>query len=231
MTAARTLTPEARATAKILFEIGAVNFNAEKPYIFTSGWASPVYVDCRKIVSYPKQRRELMKMAAEILKRDANGAQFDMVAGGETAGIPFGAWLSDVLDKPMVYVRKQPKGFGRMAQIEGDLKEGSKVLLVEDLASDGKSKIKFIDVLRKAGVTVEHAFVIFHYGIFPQSEKSMADIGVKLHGLCTWWDALAVAKEQNSFDAKTLAEVESFLNDPMRWSAAHGGATGEAASA
>lgn len=224
----RILTPEARETARILFEIGAVHFNAEKPYIFTSGWASPVYIDCRKIISFPRARRALMRMAADMLDRQAGYEQFDVIAGGETAGIPFGAWISDIMDKPMVYVRKQPKGFGRMAQVEGNLVEGTRALLVEDLASDGKSKIKFCEVLRAAGVKVEHAFVIFHYGIFPQSEKSMKDIGVKLHALCTWWDALAVAREQGSFDAQTLNAVESFLNDPVSWSAAHGGATGTA---
>ncbi len=220
------MTAEARETARILFEIGAVHFNAEKPFTFTSGWASPVYIDCRKIIAFPRARRALMRMAADILDRNAGYEQFDVVAGGETAGIPFGAWLSDVMDKPMVYVRKQPKGFGRMAQIEGDLKEGSRVLLVEDLASDGKSKLKFAEVLRKAGATVAHTFVIFHYGIFPQSVSSLKEHGLQLHALCTWWDMLALAKEQNRFDAKTLSEVESFLNDPISWSGKHGGATG-----
>lgn len=222
-----TLTPEAREAARMLFEIKAVHFNAEKPFTFTSGTISPVYVDCRKIVSYPKQRRALMQMGAAQLNSKLGTNAFDMVAGGETAGIPFSAWLSDVMDLPMVYVRKQPKGFGRMAQIEGDLKEGARVLLVEDLASEGTSKIKFCEALRKAGAVVEHTFVIFHYGIFPQSVSSLKAIGVELHALCTWWDALAVAREMNYFDAKTLNEVEAFLNKPSEWSVARGGKIAE----
>jgi orotate phosphoribosyltransferase len=218
--------PTAQETARILFDIGAVNFNADKPYIFTSGWASPVYIDCRQLVSYPKERRSLMKMGAELLRAKAGKGAFDIVAGGETAGIPFAAWLSDELDLPMVYVRKSPKGFGRMAQIEGHLQEGTKVLLVEDLASDGKSKVKFVEALRKAGVTVEHTFVVFHYGIFPQSEANMKAIGVELHGLATWWDMLNLARAEKRFDEKTLGTVEAFLNDPVSWSAAHGGKTG-----
>jgi orotate phosphoribosyltransferase len=221
---ARQLTPEARETARILFEIGAVNFNAEKPFILTSGRASPVYIDCRKIVSFPRARRALMRMAADMLDRKAGYEQFDMVAGGETAGIPFGAWLSDVMDKPMVYVRKQPKGFGRMAQIEGDLREGQRVLMVEDMATDGGSKVKFVEALRKAGAVVEHVFVIFFYGIFPQSEKTMKELGVTMHALCTWWDMLALAREEGAFDKKTLDSVEAFLNDPEGWSVSHGGA-------
>ena len=106
-------------TAKMLLEVQAVHFNAEKPYIFTSGWASPVYIDCRKLISYPRVRRGLMEMAEATILRDVGYEQIDAVAGGETAGIPFAAWLSDRLMVPMQYVRKKPKGFGRNAQIEG----------------------------------------------------------------------------------------------------------------
>ncbi|HVY12442.1 MAG TPA: orotate phosphoribosyltransferase, partial [Alphaproteobacteria bacterium] len=179
-------------TARILFDIGAVHFNAEKPFIFTSGWASPVYVDCRKIISFVEARRALMDFAAQ--KLNATGATFDVIAGGETAGIPFAAFLSEKMNLPMAYVRKVAKGFGRMAQIEGDLHEGAEALLVEDLATDGKSKIKFCEALRKAGAKISHAFVVFHYGIFPQSEESMKKLGITLHSLCTWWDALRVAR-------------------------------------
>src|SRR5690606_33840608 len=115
--------------------------------------------------------------------------------GGETAGIPFAAWLSERLALPMVYVRKKPKGFGRNAQIEGTFPEGARVLLVEDLATDGGSKLAFIEALRTAGAEVAHCFVVFHYGIFPQSTASLAAQGVALHGLATWWDVLAVAEE------------------------------------
>jgi orotate phosphoribosyltransferase len=216
-------TPQSREAARMLFDIKAVHFNAEKPYTFTSGTVSPVYVDCRKIVSYPKERRALMTMGAAQLKEKLGDNVFDIIAGGETAGIPFGAWLSEEMDLPMVYVRKQPKGFGRMAQIEGDLKEGARVLLVEDLASEGTSKIRFCEALRKAGAVVQHTFVIFHYGIFPQSITTLKDIGVDLHALCTWWDALAVAREMQYFDEKTLSAVEAFLHDPNGWSAKHGG--------
>jgi orotate phosphoribosyltransferase len=218
--------PAALETARILFDIGAVHFNAEKPFIFTSGWASPVYVDCRKIIAFVEARRRLMQLGVEQLEAAAGKNAFDVIAGGETAGIPFAAFLAEKFNLPMVYVRKQPKGFGRMAQIEGDLKEGARVLLVEDLASDGKSKIKFVDVLRKAGAKCDHTFVVFHYGIFPQSVTTLKEIGVQLHGLCTWWDALAVARAQKLFDDATLQQVEAFLSDPVTWSGAHGGATG-----
>lgn len=220
---AHQLTAAAARTAKILFEIKAVMFNAEKPFILTSGSASPVYIDCRKLISFPRARRAVIDMMCRQLMDDAGHECFDAVAGGETAGISYAAWVSDQLDLPMLYVRKQPKGFGRMAQIEGDLREGQRVLLVEDLASQGTSKIKFVDALRAAGAVVDHIAVVFNYDIFTKSDDTMRQLGVKLHGLCTWWDMLAVAREQNTFDVKTLGEVEKFLHHPEDWSLAHGG--------
>ncbi len=213
----------ATQTARILIETKSVLFNAEKPFIFTSGRASPVYIDCRKLISFPRARRFLIQAAKDQLCREAGFEAFDAVAGGETAGIPYAAFVSDALDLPMLYVRKKPKGFGRNAQIEGQLLEGQRVLLVEDLASEGGSKINFVNALRNAGAIVEHIWVVFHYGIFPQSEATMADMGVKLHALATWWDVLRVARDGNYFDAHTLGEVEKFLHAPEAWSASNGG--------
>jgi orotate phosphoribosyltransferase len=217
----------AARTAQALLDIKAVLFNADQPFKFTSGWASPVYIDCRKVIAFPKERGAIMEMAGQLIK-DRIGNNFDYVAGGETAGIAYAAWLAEAFDLPMLYVRKQPKGFGRMAQIEGELKEGARVLMVEDLASDGKSKVKFIDVLRKADAIVEHAFVVFEYGIFKNIGATMDDIGITMHSLCTWWDMLKAARASGYFETRTLDEVEKFLNDPESWSAAHGG-TGAAA--
>jgi len=104
--------------------------------------------------------------------------------------------------------------------------EGARTLLVEDLATDGKSKVTFVKALRDAGAVVNDSFVVFHYGIFPQSQQIMAELGVGLHALATWWDVLAAAKRYQYFDAETLREVESFLKDPVTWSVAHGGAGG-----
>jgi orotate phosphoribosyltransferase len=200
-----------------------VHFNSEKPFIFTSGWASPVYIDCRKIISYPRARSAVIDFATATLAREIGFESIDIVAGGETAGIPFAAWIADRLALPMQYIRKKPKGFGRNAQIEGDVVEGARTLLVEDLTTDGKSKINFVQALRDAGALVSDTFVVFHYGIFPQSRTNMANIGVRLHALATWWDVLRVAKENNYFDTHTLDQVEKFLNSPVEWSGAHGG--------
>ena len=107
------------ATAKILLDIKAVNFRPEQPYIFTSGWASPVYIDCRKLISFPAERRHVVQQAVSVLGTEVGWKNIDAVAGGETAGIPYAAWIAEAADKPMLYVRKKPKWFCRNAQIEG----------------------------------------------------------------------------------------------------------------
>jgi orotate phosphoribosyltransferase len=140
-----------RTTARMLLEIVAVLFNADKPFIFTSGWASPVYIDCRKLISYPRLRRTLIDYSASTIFREICFESIDTVVGGETAGIPFAAWIADALMLPMQYVRKKPKGFGRNAQIEGYLPDGVRALLVEDLTTVGRSKINFCQALRSAG--------------------------------------------------------------------------------
>jgi len=213
----------ARETAKALIEVKAILFNSETPFIFTSGWASPVYTDMRKIISYPRLRNRLIDFAVTVIEREIGYESLDVIAGGETAGIPFAAWLSDRLMLPMQYIRKKPKGFGRNAQIEGDLHDGGRALLVEDLATDGRSKVNFCNALREAGQRCDHAFVFFFYGIFPQTQALMAELGVTLHYLTTWRDVLAAARESHSFERSTLDEVEKFLSDPASWSAAHGG--------
>ena len=216
-------------TAKMLLEVEAVRFMTDKPFIFTSGWASPVYTDCRRLISFPRVRQTLMDFGVSTVLREIGFDAFDAVAGGETAGIPFAAWMADRLSLPMQYVRKKPKGFGRNAQIEGHLTEGQRVLLVEDLTSDGRSKINFCKALRDAGAKVEHVLVFFFYDIFPEAPKILGDLGVTLHSLATWWDVLAVAKASGKFDAGKLAEVEKFMHDPAGWSKDHGGVSAVAA--
>lgn len=221
-------TPEliAELTAEMLLEIQAVHFQADTPYILTSGLASPVYIDCRKLISYPRIRAALMDFAVATLYRQVGFEQFDAVAGGETAGIPFAAWIADKMNLPMQYVRKKPKGFGRDAQIEGDIHEGQRVLLVEDLTTDGGSKIRFCEALRKAGAVVNDTIVIFYYDMFPDvCDTLMKNHGLRLHWLATWHDVLRVSREKEYFDTRTLDEVESFLKQPLEWSQKHGGTT------
>ena len=212
----------ARLTARMLLEIKAVHFNAQTPFTLASGLQSPTYIDCRKLISYPRIRSTLMDFLTCTVLRDAGFEAFDNIAGGETAGIPFAALVAERMALPMTYVRKKPKGYGRNARIEGAMSEGQRVLLVEDLTTDGGSKLSFVDAIRDTGAVCAHTAVIFYYGIFPETVPRLAEHGVALHYLCTWWDVLAEAKASGAFDAATLTEVEAFLTDPAAWRAARG---------
>lgn len=220
----------AHEASKILIETEAVLFNAEEPFTYTSGRKGPVYVDCRKLIGFPRARGVLMDMAASMIAQEVGLERLNAIAGGETAGIPYAAFLSERMNLPMAYVRKKPKGFGRMAQIEGVVNEGDNVILVEDLQTDGGSKKVFVNALREAGATVEHAFVVFHYGVFEASEKNMEELGISLHALTTWPLVLETAQRMGYFDQKTLDSVRSFLDNPVQWSVDHGGAGEEDAA-
>jgi orotate phosphoribosyltransferase len=213
----------ARVTARILIETKSVLFRPEDPFILTSGRASPVYVDCRRLIAFPRARRRLMKMGAALVEERIGFEAIDVVAGGETAGIPFAAWMADHLMLPMCYIRKKPKGFGRDARIEGALEVGQNVLLVEDMATDGGSKLSFVEGIRDAEADCGHTFVIFYYGIFPEGEAKLNAEGVTLHHLATWWDVLDCAREEGYFRDGQAEQVEAFLNDPKGWSVANGG--------
>jgi orotate phosphoribosyltransferase len=210
-------------TARLLLDIKAVNFRPEEPYTLTAGWASPVYIDCRWVISFPEARQRIIELACGKLDREVGFDTIDAVAGGETAGIPYAAWIAEARSKPMLYVRKKPKGFGRNAQIEGTFEEGQRVLLVEDLATDGGSKVIFVDALRQAGGDVTDIFVVFFYGAFPGAEENMAKMGVNLHYLATWENVLQAAEEGQYFNQTAIDGVSTFLDDPVGWSKAHGG--------
>ncbi|MFP4360469.1 MAG: orotate phosphoribosyltransferase [Alphaproteobacteria bacterium] len=211
----------AELTARMLLEVRAIEFRPEQPFIFSSGWASPVYIDCRALISYPRLRRALIRLAVAKITRAIGFERIEAVAGGETAGIPFAAWIADALDLPLYYVRKAPKaGSG---QLDGDLRLGRRVLLVEDLATDGRSKLDFAHALRGGGAEVAHSFVVFFYDIFPGARERLESAELALHYLVTWRDVLRVARAGFGFDPARLAEVEAFLDDPIGWSAAHGG--------
>ena len=213
----------AEITAQMILEIGALHVRVEEPFQFTSGWRSPVYIDCRKLISYPRIRRTVVEFATSLILRDIGFEAIDAIAGGESAGIPFAAWIADQMMIPMQYVRKIPKEFGRQSQIEGTIEPGQRILLVEDLTTDGRSKINFCEALRNSGTIVEHTFVIFYYSIFTQTRQRLQDHHLTLHHLATFETLLKVAQSANSLDPSLLKEVETFYNDPIQWSQRHGG--------
>ncbi len=212
-----TPSPFGAAAARHLLDIEAVHLRPEAPFTLTSGRQSPAYVDCRKIISFPKARNALMDMAVDCLDQAIGLDQIDVLAGGETAGIPFAAFLAERTSKPMVYVRKKPKGFGRGAQIEGAFAEGARVILIEDLATDGGSKMLFVKALRDAGAVCQHTFVVFFYGIIQGALEALAKEDLALHHLATWHDVVAEAEASGTLDGARLAAVKRFLEAPEAW--------------
>jgi orotate phosphoribosyltransferase len=202
----------ATKTAEILLDIEAVKFNIDQPFKLTSGKKSPVYCDCRKIISFPKERKILIKFAVEILKNQKFFKNIDVIAGGETAGIPFASFISSKLDLSMVYIRKETKKFGRKKKIEGLLKKNQKVILVEDLITDGGSKVDFIKSLLDEKSKILCMFVIFNYGIFNKA-FNLSGLRTKLLYLTSWREVLVVAKKKKILTSNNYNKVKSFLKD------------------
>ena len=203
--------------AKKLIDIESVQFSFNNHFILTSGLKSPVYVDCRKIISFLEERTFIMDAAIKYLKD--NNLEYDLVAGGETAGIPYAAFISEKIKKPMIYIRKKPKGFGKNQQIEGSFKENQVSLLIEDLATDGGSKVIFVEAMRKAGLAVKDIFVIFYYDIFNFEESALSKLNVNIHSLCTWKDIISVLERRNTFSQNDIENLKEFLSRPDDWRA------------
>ncbi len=201
--------------AEKLIEIESVKFSFENHFTLTSGFKSPVYVDCRKIISFIDERELIMNEALNYFEK--NKIQFDLVAGGETAGIPYAAIISEKIKKPMVYIRKKPKGFGQNQQIEGHFKEKGKAILIEDLATDGGSKVVFVEAMRKAGLIVNDIFVIFYYDIFSFENSVLSKLNVNIHSLCTWKDIISVIEKKNIYKENDIKNLKKFLSNPDDW--------------
>ena len=212
----------ARTTAKFLLEINAIHFNSVSPFTLTSGLKSPVYIDCRKLISYPKARSILINFCSDIVVNKIGLDKVESLVGGETAGIPFASFLASKLELPMHYVRKKPKGFGVNNYIEGNNIKGKRVILVEDLTTDGGSKINFCNSIRKAGAIVEETIVLFYYNIFDDVPDKLKKSGINLNYLACWWDILNYCKEDKSIiDNETITQIEQFLISPKEWSNNH----------
>ena len=201
--------------AEKLINIGSVQFSFENHFTLTSGLKSPVYVDCRRIISFVEERDFIMGEAINYFQK--NNLQFDLIAGGETAGIPYAAIISEKTKKPMLYIRKKPKGFGKNQQIEGEFKEKENAILIEDLATDGGSKVIFVEAMRKAGLKVKDIFVIFYYDIFNFKDSVLSKLDVNIHSLCTWKDIIAVIEEKNLYNQNDINNLKKFLSNPDDW--------------
>ena len=196
--------------AEILLDLKCINFSPKKQFKLTSGKRSPIYCDCRRIISFPKERTKLIRLGIEMLRKNHDFKKISNVAGGESAGIPFAAFFADKLNLPMTYIRKEKKKFGKNSQIEGILDKNDKVLLVEDLMTDGGSKMRFLEAIEKIGATIAGIFVIFNYGII-QNEYFFKKKEIGVTYLTNWNFILNVAFKRKILSVKEIKIVEEFL--------------------
>ena len=208
------MSSDQKAVAEKLLQIDAVKLNIEKPFIWASGWKSPVYCDNRKLLSYPVVRDFVKSELSSVIFTDFPEA--DAIAGVATAGIAWGAMAADQLRLPFAYVRPKPKDHGLGNQVEGNLNHGQKVVVVEDLVSTGKSSLEVVEVLRKAEVDVAGMVSIFTYG-FETAVKAFKSAGIEHKSLTNYATLIELAVEKGivtSFEQNTLL---NWRLDPANW--------------
>jgi orotate phosphoribosyltransferase len=207
--------------AEMLLKTEAIQVYTDRPFVFVSGRISPVYIDCRKILSFSEEREYIVTQLASKAETDIGLANIDVVAGGETAGIPYASFVSHLIKKPMIYIRKQPKGYGGTKQIEGILEAGKRVLLVEDLITDGLSKLRFNIGIRGAGAKMTHCLCIFDYASERlnqhEGKENLAKNGIGLHVLANWDDVLDTGLSKSYFSEEASTQIVDFLKDPENW--------------
>lgn len=210
-----------RTVAEMLLSTESIQVYRDKPFVFVSGRISPVYIDCRKLLSFPAEREFIVSALAKKVESDIGLANIDVVAGGETAGIPYASFVSHIIKKPMIYIRKQPKGYGGTKQIEGILEPGKRVLLVEDLITDGLSKLRFNIGIRGAGAKMTHCLCVFDYASERlnqhEGRDNLAKNDIVLLVLANWDDVLDTGLSKSYFSAKASEQIVDFLKDPESW--------------
>lgn len=200
--------------AKKLINISAIKLQPSKPFTWASGWKSPIYTDNRKTLSYPEVRTfikiELTRMITE------NFFGIDVIAGVATGAIAQGALIADELSLPYIYIRSTPKDHGLENLIEGELKPGQRVLVVEDLISTGSSSLKAVEAVRRVGGEVVGMAAIFTYG-FPVAEEKFKDAGVELYTLSNYAAVLETALESGYITKEELAALKVWREKPSVW--------------
>lgn len=207
----------AMSLAQQLLRTQSVQIRPSEPFRLTSGRLSPVYVDIRRLISFPEVRAQIIESFAQIVRERIGIEIIDVIAGGETAGIAYAAFLAERLQKPMIYVRKEPKNYGKSSQVEGVLQPGQRVLLVEDLVTDGGSKLNFTRGIESAGGAVQHCLCVFEYfseeaGLH-RARDTLREHGITLHSLVNWDDVLRVARAEKSLTKDEIAIVLGFLKE------------------
>ena len=204
----------ARLLAEKLLKISALKLQPANPFVWASGWNSPIYTDNRRTLSYPEMRSFIKLELSRLIME--NFPEVDAVAGVATGAIAQGALVADELNLPYVYVRSTPKDHGLENLIEGDLRPGQKVVVVEDLVSTGKSSLKAVEAIRNAGCEVVGMVALFTYG-FPVAEANFAEANVRLLTLSDYNAMLEVALETEYITEDDIETLHNWRTDPANW--------------
>ncbi|WNS77110.1 orotate phosphoribosyltransferase [Bacillus sp. DTU_2020_1000418_1_SI_GHA_SEK_038] len=203
-----------RKIAESLLEIKAVALKPNDPFTWSSGLRAPIYCDNRLTLSYPSVRKEIANGLKEtILAKFPNA---ELIAGTATAGIPHAAWVSDLMDLPMCYVRSKPKGHGQGNQIEGKAQAGQKVVVVEDLISTGGSVITAVEALRKAGCEVLGVVAIFTYQL-QKGKELLENANISAYTLTDFETLSEIAREKGYIQGEDMKKLSEWRNDPAEW--------------
>lgn len=203
-----------KKVAQDLLEIKAVSLSPNKPYTWASGIKSPIYCDNRITMSYPSVRREIAKGLAELIKRDYPEAE--VIAGTATAGIPHAAWVAELLDLPMVYIRGKAKDHGKGNQIEGRITKNQKMVIIEDLISTGGSVIDAAVAAKNEGADVIGAAAIFTYEL-PKGIENFKKHQLSFATLTNYSTLIDVALELGTIEANDLSLLKEWKQDPTKW--------------
>ncbi len=200
--------------ASSLLEIGAVSLRPDEPFTWTSGLKSPIYCDNRLTMSYPAIRQLIAEGFAQLIREQYPDTE--VIAGTATAGIPHAAWVADKLNLPMIYIRDKAKGHGKQNQIEGVLREGQKVVVIEDLISTGGSSLKAALAVREAGGDVQAVLAIFSYQ-FPQAAQVFADSGIPLATLTNYSTLVEHAAKEGIVRETDIAKLQAWRENPQEY--------------
>ena len=200
--------------AKLLLELNAISLRPKKPFKYASGILSPVYTDCRVLMAYPDKRRLIRDFYIDAIKK--SGASFEVVAGTATAGIPHASWIVDKLSLPMVYVRGKAKDHGKENLLEGIIKKGQKVIVIEDLISTGESAINSTNAVRAAGGEVSTVFAIITYGM-KIAEENFKQNNLELISLTTFQDVVSQAENLRMITKNDASIIMNWIKHPNSW--------------
>jgi orotate phosphoribosyltransferase len=200
-------------TAVILIETGSVIFRPKQPFKFDSGIVSPIYVDNRLLISSVKSREAILKNLLSLVEKIGKP---DVVAGVATAGIPHAAWLAHKLKIPMVYVRSKPKDHGRENQVEGSVKRGQLVLVVEDMVSTAGSSINVIKSLRNLGAKVTDEIAIYTHGM-KEANNNFKKNKIKFHPLTNITTVAEIARKKGFLKKENISIILDWAKDPKNW--------------